>query len=494
MDSHIRMLRFDIGKISKADAGIAAAALAAGFLVSLSPFAMLALLLVLGAGWFAVERFEDAALLLILYLPFQVALNLGAGYDVASGRVLILALFALWLLRSLKDKRIEVDHSLPTVCLLLFLLLSALSTFWAYDADRAGRKLLVFFSVWPLYFILTSFPDKRRFVSRAVKLLLAGGSVIALIGLGQFSAQFIVGINPIFDFFAQVTAPIFLGNTFAAEVVANPSWLVNVGGRTLLRAFSIFSDPHVFSFYLGLLLPLSLSLFLSDQEALKDIHLGRKSLLAASSVILAAELLTFSRGGYLGMVAGLGVTLLFFLRYLDMRQKKVLLSATLIALLYLGGTDNPIKTRLLSSLDTSEGSNVGRMENWRQGWTVFSDNFFGGVGIGNYSLMLDPTTAYRTPVYAHNLYLDLGAEMGVFSLLLWLGLIGSVLVGLFRAGIRTRDKLVRHLAAGLMGALTWYSVHSFFDDCLFAPNVLSVLAVILALSVLIIRSAKMEKE
>jgi O-antigen ligase len=154
--------------------------------------------------------------------------------------------------------------------------------------------------------------------------------------------------------------------------------------------------------------------------------------------------------------------------------------------------NNSVKARLLSSFDLFEGSNAERLKNWNEGWTMFADHPWSGVGIGNYSFHLDPTLPYRAPVYAHNLYLDLGAEMGMLALLSWVLLIAVTLWQLYRASLRTKNRALSFLAIGLIGALVWYSVHSFFDTSLFAPNILMALVAILSLSVLLIRRVKEE--
>lgn len=304
-----------------------------------------------------------------------------------------------------------------------------------------------------------------------------------------------VGINPLFDFFAQVIAPVFYGHTFAEAVVANPSWLVNVGGTTLLRAFAIFSDPHIFSFYLGLVLPLAFAVLLLPQESrTRGLASGKAPVVLTFLFLLLAELLTFSRGGYLGMLGGVLTLLVLFWKRFTRMQKSAVLLLIAVGLLFLTFINTSILTRFLSSFDLAEGSNVERMKNWREGFETFSDNFLTGVGIGNYSFYLDPTTEYRTPIYAHNLYLDLGAELGVFALGAWVLLVLTTMRELYIASRRTRDPVLSHLALGFIGSWVWYSVHSFFDTSIYAPNILALLTVILSLSVMVIRCVKMKNE
>lgn len=470
-------------------------AILAGFLVFLSNLSVIGILLAAGVFLYILENFESALILLIFYLPFQIALNLAAGFDLASGRLLILLFFAVWVGRSLKNRKLEIDFSLETLLLLLFLGLSVFSLTQSFEMDRALRKILVFASVFPLYFVLTSFAGRKELVWNITRALVIGGSVIALLGVAQFLAQFVFGINPLFDFFAQVIAPVFYGRTFAAEVVANPSWLVNVGGTTLLRAFSIFSDPHIFSFYLGLVTPLAFSAAMLPRPDLVRTGWGhhRKSICLIFLLLTLGELLTFSRGGYMGLFVAFLTLLVLFWKRFSAAQKKMLSAGLAASVIFVTFVSSSILTRFLSSFDLTEGSNLERMKNWQQGLGTFADNFLRGVGIGNYSFYLDPTTAYRTPVYAHNLYLDLGAEMGVFALLVWVLLLVVTSYELYVASSRTKDPALSCLALGLVGSLVWYSVHSFFDTSIYAPNILSVLVVILSLSVLVIRCVKMER-
>ena len=469
-------------------------ALLAGFLISVENFSVIFLVFLISAVWFFLEKFETALMLLVLYLPFQPALNLSAGFDVASGRVLILALFGVWIFRSLKNRKVEVDFSLETIFLVLFIFLAVFSLGQVLETDRAIRKILVFLSIFPLYFVLTSLGGRKEIIMKILECLFLSGFVISLFGVLQFLAQFYFGINPLFDFFAKIIAPVFYGNTFAAEVVANPSWLVNIGGMTLLRSFSIFSDPHIFSFYIGLVAPLSFSAALFPEKAAGRGLLGNRKFVYSSFFLLVlAELFTFSRGGYMGMAAGFFVMICLFWKKFAARQKKLWAGMFIGVAILIFTAGNSVLARFFSSFDLSEGSNLERMKNWRQGWDVFSGNFFQGVGIGNYSFYMDPTAAYRTPIYAHNLYLDLGAELGVFALLAWIFLIAGTVWGLYISSRRTGDKAIAYLSVGLIGSLTWFSVHSLFDTSIYAPNILAMLVVILALSAMVIRYVRMER-
>jgi len=452
------------------------------------------------------KYFNQVLCFLILYIPFQIALNITPGIDLASGRILILYLFAVWIIKSLAEKRFAIKLNPQTLLILLFLSIACFSMLGAWDAERAFRKILVFLSIFPLYFIITSINkegeqafvrlhgltviNKNNHIGKILNMLLISGFILSLIGIIQFALQFFISIDPVMKFWSEVIAPLFYGNTFGAEVVSNPSWLVNIGGAAVLRAISLFPDPHMFSFYLGLLIPIVLAKvsFPPDKGGwgVKNIIQNNKILYFILITMLLAELLTFSRGGYLGLIAGVGAVILLSWRYISFNKKIILGFAAGIFVLFIMFSNQAIVNRFLSSFNPGEGSNAERIKNWSQGREVFSDNVLTGVGIGNYSLYLYPTADYRTPIYAHNLYLDIGAEMGIFALIAWLALIFITIYQLFKLSRSASDNLARSLSIGLIGSFVWFSIHGFFDTPIYSPTILAVFIIILSLAAMVL--------
>jgi hypothetical protein len=533
-----------IKKINLEHLGIIALAILAGALVSFHNLSVLFLLASVSFVIISFKYFNQVLFLLILYIPFQIALNISAGIDLASGRVFILFLFAVWIIKSLAEKRFVIRFNLQTLLICLFLFVAVFSMLQAWDTERAFRKILVFLSIFPLYFIITSLSipflckvgtrhclvptatkgldvvkNKNNYIYKILDALIVSGFVLSLIGILQFALQFFIGIDPIINFWSKYVSPVFYGNTFGAEVIANPSWLVNIGGATILRSFSLFPDPHMFSFYLGLLIPIVFAIVLCDSRWLhspfgvvelkcksfaKRFH-GPKGTMKPTSqndkcaffnskllyfilfIMLLAELLTFSRGGYIGMIAGVGITIILLWKYISFNKKIILGLLAGFFVLLIAFTNQSIVNRFLSSFDFNEGSNTERIKNWNQGYEMFTDNFLTGVGIGNYSIYLYPTVEYRTPIYAHNLYLDIGAEMGIFALIVWLLLIGITIWQLFKIGKRSKDAFSRALSFGLVGSLVWFSAHSFFDTPIYSPTILAIFVVIVSLSVMIVK-------
>src|SRR5665647_1719153 len=90
---------------------------------------------------------------LFAYLPFQVALNPTSGVDLASVRVFILLIFALWIAQGLKNKHLNIKRNLQTFFISAFLFLNIFSILAARNSDWSVRKILFLLSIFPIYFV-----------------------------------------------------------------------------------------------------------------------------------------------------------------------------------------------------------------------------------------------------------------------------------------------------------------------------------------------------
>jgi O-antigen ligase len=194
-------------------------------------------------------------------------------------------------------------------------------------------------------------------------------------------------------------------------------------------------------------------------------------------VILVTDLLTFSRGGYVGLLFG---SFVFFLTLTTLpllrRQVFIVLLITMASLALLSPT--PFGQRLFSSFSSIDTSNMERLRLWGEAVAHISERPLLGVGLGNYPLLLKPSATYREPIYAHNLYLDISLELGLIGLTFFLGIIGSAFIAARRFWHKNGD----FLALTLMISLSIFSAHSLFDTALYSVHVLPTLIFLLALA------------
>ena len=346
--------------------------------------------------------------------------------------------------------------------ILSFLFLNFFSLFFARNIDWSIRKLLFLFSVFPLYFIVADLANTKEKMEKIIKALVWGGFLATLLGIFQFAAQFIFGLEAVYNFWAEHISPIFLGANVTEAVLQNPSWLVDISGRAYLRAIGAFPDPHMLSFFLGMLLPFALGLFFKTKN---------KFYLTIFFVMLLADLLTFSRGGYLGLVAGILAVVIFSWNKLKNKYKLALTFAVILAsiLLIIPG---PISQRFFSSFNFKEGSNQGRIEIWKQAGEVISMYPFFGVGIGNYPLEIKAAADYREPIYAHSNYLDIAAETGLINLAVWLGLAGFLILNF----LKNFRQDILFFCAGI--SVIIFSAHSLVETSLYSPIVLPLFLIV----------------
>lgn len=411
---------------------------------------------------------------LIFYLPFQLALNLAPDIDLASGRLVILLVFGAWLFWGFYYKKKLVSFQEPVGTALLGLCFWAgISIFWAQNTEFALRKFLVWGSIFPLYFLVIGLFTSKRHFQRVISVVTWALLIIALIGIFQFVAQFLWGIEPLMVFWGKVLGPVIYGQAFSGALFQYPSWLVNIQGVTLLRVFSLLPDPHMLGFYLGLTIPL-----VAAGLAQKRPHLSPICYLLSVVVLI----LTFSRGAYLGYIFGMGSFLVLGYLLFSWPKRWFLVVSTLAVFLLFFLPQGPVGGRFYSSFDIEEGSVLGRVLMWHKATEVFLDNPLLGVGVGNFAVSVDPQASYRQPIYAHSLYLDLAAELGIVGLGTWLFLIGFSFFQLNRFRKKSSDNFLRLACLGLMASLVWFSVQALVETPIFSPRVLPMLMVILGLS------------
>ena len=433
---------------------------------------------------------ETWLLLLIAYLPFQTALNpgpffekfgliLGRGFDLASLRVLIIIFFFIWLIKKLARKELFSPFffkNLQGGCLIAFLILAGISLIGAENIFWGVRKIFFFLSIFPFYFLILGITSHWVQIKKMLSALIFGSGIVALIGLFQFLAPFIFGLDQIYRFWAINIVPIFSGFNFGAMILAFPSWLVNINDQIILRAFSIFSDPHMFSFYSGLILPLGIGSALLQRTKQKQLIL-----FVLSFLLYLACLLSFARGAYAAIAVTFLVLAWLFWKYLRKKGAALFLCLSLLVFIL---PVSPIAERFYSSFDLDEGSNVGRLEMWQQAGQTGLNYFWQGVGLGNYSLVVDADFGYRNPITAHNLYLDFFSEGGFLILSVWLILILGTLGQLLKKLIQIKQSNQERgcLLIALIGSLVYFSVHSFFETSIYNPVILAVLMIVLGLA------------
>lgn len=410
----------------------------------------------------------------LFFLPFQFALNPFPGIDLALIRIFALFLFFFWLAHGLWIKRIILPS--PKILFLFssFFLFSLCSLFWSENTFWALRKNMFFLSFAPLFLVFYAVFSSSSLRDTLTKYLLYGAFLSSCVALIQFFSQFIVGVPTLIVFWTESVLPFFLGQSFGAMVVTYPSFLVNITGHTVMRAVGFFPDPHMFSLFLGMTLPFTFTFFQKTNQTQMKWWWFTVGL-----TLFITDLLTFSRGGYMGLIIGIGVAIFLILSQRGISKKYWLQSTLgisfLITILFL----SPIGTRFLSSFSETDTSNRERVRLWEEAGNFIISHPVLGSGLGNYALSVKPSAEYREPIYIHNLYLDITGELGLTGLVLFL----SLYYISFSSALRKWRNGRNVYSFALCISLCIFFIHSLFETALFSVHIFPLLLFLLALAI-----------
>jgi len=414
--------------------------------------------------------YQKLLILLGFIIPFFFALSPTNTIDLNILKLLIPIIFLFWLASSLLNKKILLDNRLRFWLLLVFLLIVFLSFFWTTAPKSALRKILFFIATVPLYFSFYAASLDTTFRNKFLKSLVIGAFLVSCVSIVFFLCQFIFGLDSVLYILRTYVAPIFLGNSMSTLVNQYSSWLVNISGKTILRTFGTFPDPHLFSLYLSMILPISLYLYKKSFQ---------KKYFVFSLALILAVLLSFSRAAYLAIITGGLFLLLSSISKQFFKTKSILIYSTFILLLFLFIIPNPLISRLRSSFDFQDGSNRGRIEMWQTALKNMQQKPLLGLGLGGFADRLNPSLGIRNPIYAHNLLLDFGAETGIFNMFILLALLLSpILFYLNYKSTLSSNNLSKFIATSFI----IFFIHSLFETPFFSIRVFPLFLILLAIN------------
>jgi hypothetical protein len=237
---------------------------------------------------------------------------------------------------------------------------------------------------------------------------------------------------------------------------------VETGSGVLFRVRGTLNTDTSLAHWLEMLVPLSLSLWLASK--------GRWRRLVLGAIVLAgvaAQVVTFTRGGWIGVAAG--VVLVLWLQFRSRVVARRQLVAAVMAVIMLGLLLVPFAGLIRARLFESEQNTIAVRENLnRTALEVIRDHPITGIGLDNFVRVApDYGTGWRWLMEGkshkvHNVYLALASEAGPLGLLLFITLMTAVLVSSWRRSTGVAQDGAAQtatLARGLVGGLAAVLVH-----------------------------------
>lgn len=250
----------------------------------------------------------------------------------------------------------------------------------------------------------------------------------------------LIGVDGIFQ---KINGVDFLRHKSFMPVLQN-----NIVGIT--ASFNHYND---LAGYLVTLLPLIICIYFFS----KPISKPAIFFLAVELVLIySCLLLTFSRGGWFGFIA----SLIFIFIFIPGNKSLVLTLILIFSFIVFFPLET--KSRLLTTF--MPRGDAQRFRLWYDAFRIIKNNPILGKGVGTFMdnlVKYDPVPAGQ---YAHNCYLQIWAEAGIFALLSFLWFI----ILLFKRGIKILKKKEDYLLLGVLSGIFGFLVHSFFDTHLYS--------------------------
>jgi O-antigen ligase len=226
--------------------------------------------------------------------------------------------------------------------------------------------------------------------------------------------------------------------------------LLELGGQRIKGAIGgLFDNPNDLALHLVTMFPLALALSLTARNRVMKIVY-----FATVFLIIGGIVVTFSRGGFLALLAT-GAVLLWKL----VRSSRWLIPpvAAVLIVLFLAFSPGEYRTRLST---TGDESSSARLDDLKRSLFVAVRNPIFGVGMENYILFSNSNKS------THNAYTQVASEMGVAAAVLYILFILAPFKALRRIernAYEVRDRRRFHYASiALQASLVGYMVASFF--------------------------------
>ncbi|BEV35623.1 IctB family putative bicarbonate transporter [Synechococcus sp. M16CYN] len=362
--------------------------------------------------------------------------------------LLLIASGLLWVVWSVATPAGRINGI--TVWLLIILSIAILATGTSpvpIEATKGLLKLLGYLGVYALMYKLLKY--NPTWWDRLLAGLLSGGLLSSTLALRQL-----------------------YGNTEELATWADPNSITT----DTIRIYGTLGNPNLLAGYLLPLLPLA------AVALLRWTGCGSR-IFATVTLILAgaATTLTYSRGGWLGMTAGLTIFVLLLLAYFTREWRPiwrqlltlgVLLISTVILITVVTKFES-IHIRITSLLvGRSDSSNNFRINVWLAVADMVRDRPWLGIGPGNNAFQ-SVYPLYQQPRFdalsAYSVPLEILVEMGLPGLIACLGLLSNVLGnGLASLRLNRNEALAGIACLATIGGLLMQGIT---DTIFFRPEV-----------------------
>ena len=308
--------------------------------------------------------------------------------------------------------------------------------------EKSLASSLMYVILLSFYFLVVNLMNTKEWLERCVAAIAIPAGIVAAVGVFGY---------------ATVSMPLkWLDTGMFAEIGS--------------RAVSTFDNPNMLATYLVLTSPF-IWIYLVRKGTSAS---GRIIAIIGSAASVGCMVLTWSRGGWLGIIVAAAVFIVANYKY----TLKYFLLAALSSPLWINLLPSNVTSRFASIGNVADSSTYYRLYTWKGTLRMLSEHYLGGIGVGESAFAhVYPLYAYvgtEVTAHSHNLFLQITVELGVAGLVLFL--IAAFMISQRGFGcikLNSENKgvacAVSAAIAGLTGALVhgvvdhiWYNYRVFF--------------------------------
>ncbi|MCK5413433.1 MAG: O-antigen ligase family protein [Candidatus Pacebacteria bacterium] len=420
----------------------------------------------------------------------------------------------------------------------IFFTIAIISLLYAPSFGMGVKKILFLGNIILLFPVIRfAIKEEENFV-QILQYIFYTSFIVVLIGYFQFISTFFVPLYTFWQFWAGNVIQALYGQNLSDLLSFSNTWFSYY--RNLpptLRMFSVMPDSHSFALFVVVSIPVLLALLFFYKN-------GRKRFLSLVLIFFFMAIsFSGSRGAWVGSIFALFSAVLlahpsilsslhfqnrnlkkFRLKYLknklinnesyflkilrNIKHKKnsnnfiitpvllflflmpisfLFLSKNQQAQSYMSGQGISIEKsdifeRAKSISDFSEISNKGRFQIWNETLVFVRKHPFSGAGFGNFPSVLGENFANaKRGSSAHNIYLDILAELGIFGLVIFLLIIFEILKKAYSLYFRIEKKYLKIFVGSFFVYFSWMFGYGLFDVVLFNDKVLIFVVIMTSL-------------
>lgn len=411
--------------------------------------------------------------LLIIFTPLAVYKYVDYFRDNQEAwlKLFVIIALTLWVIKYFNEEKRIWTRSQLNLPIYLFILIMSISLFESKFLIVSLRDYEIFLSYFLIYFlVINNIENEQEFYS-LIKLFFIISFIISIYTIIQY-----YGLDPYLKELGALTS-----------TIGQKNWISN---------------------YLALIFPMIFSFFL-----LEEIKKNKILLFLLLSIIYTTIMICQSRGIWISisltLIFAIYTVIKFNIFEIFKKNKKwlIILLSTFLIITIIYSTDNPLNKNLLtlpqralSTFDEKDPSINTRFLIWKNTLQMIKDKPLLGSGIGTFKMNYldyqaeffkdnpDYIKYYTFPKEAHNEYLQIGSELGLLGLGLFIAIIFifySTVLNFLKKEQNSKNKLV---CWGLIMGISCFLIHSLFCFPLHVPALGSTFFTIIGLTAIYIRN------